>query len=68
LTFASKPFQILQGTALAAAYNVPINIDSLKDRSFANRCPAEVEKTTARIRAAVARLAAKLDDALHWHG
>jgi formiminotetrahydrofolate cyclodeaminase len=54
--------------ALAAAYNVRINLDSLKDRPFADRCTAEVEKTTARIRAALARLAAKLDDALHWHG
>ena len=51
LTFASKSLQILQGTALAATYNVRINIDSLKDRPFADRCTAEVEKTTARIRA-----------------
>jgi len=50
LTFASKSLQILQDAALTAAYHVRINIGSLKDRSFADRCTAEVEKTTAGAR------------------
>jgi len=68
ITDAGTAVQLLQTASLAAAYNVRINIGSLKDKAFADRCAAEVDESIAGIRKTVARLEAKVDAALGRQG
>ena len=68
ITDAGTAVQLLQTASLAAAYNVRINIGSLKDKAFADRCAAEVDESIAGVRKAVARLEARVDAVLRRQG
>ena len=64
ITDAGTAVQLIETAALAAAYNVRINVGALEDRDFADRCGTEVDATVSDIRRAAARLATLVDNAL----
>ena len=61
ITDTGVAIQMLQTAALGAAYNVRINISSLKDTVFASQCNLEVDQRLTKIKAVTAELANKVD-------
>ena len=64
ITDAGTAVQLVRTAALAAAYNVRINIGAINDKNFVDRCSREVDKILSQVDETITHLERKLTKAL----
>lgn len=61
ITDAGTSVQLLRAAAMGAAYNVRINLGSLRDAAFVAECRREVDRLIEKVQSEAERLSAEID-------